>query len=283
MSDASRINGKSMAKVVLSAWLLLILVVAIWQLATYQGFASKMGEWQFSELGGYFPDLVLAILILLFGGPAVYLLARREPDDTGSEAALRLARRFFGILLIGAVVAALFAASCLWTGYAMVRSGGREIKLHASQSPPLRFNYGMAQVTGHVLYDRQVDLSARTWFFSSNARFAPVVSGGKPTSVTYILEVDKNGKVAADQSVRGLLVRDGLRLDAVRLLEDNGYQVARPHYVLFTNAYTLLRPYQTDALKWGGLALLLALLAAYQYWRMRHVRLRRTGSAHFTR
>lgn len=266
--------------------LVLVGVIAVFaiQALRYAGVAERVGEWQFAHVGGYFPLLTLALVVLLLGVPALLFARRHDADtDSQSEAAIASARRFLHVLLIGFVLAAGMAGQRLWVGYAQVYTGGQPRPLDAGTAPGADFRRGMVRLTGRVHYDRQAEVGSHLWFVTQRARFVPVTAGRDAAAVTYLVETTQRGLGPRDGVVTGLLVRDALRPDALKLLRDNGYRIATPHYVLFTNSLTLLRPYQMEAAKWGMLALLLGLLAAVQRWRIRNLVPKRKGTAHFTR
>jgi len=269
----------------LVVWLCAVLAFFFWETFAYRGLIARVGEWQFGDLGGYFPNFTLAAAVILFGIPTLFLFSMRKvSEESASEVALRAANRFLYVLCAAALLCAVIGGYRLWTGYAMVRSGGAAIRLNAGGQPPAGFNYGLVELTGRVQLDRQGGLGARTWFSSTGARFSPIL-GEKQSgaSVTYLVEVDQKGAAPVVGTVAGLLVRNGLRPDGIRLFEDNGYHLSDPHYVLFTKSTTVLRPYQMEALKWDLFALMLAMVAAYQRWRIRKIPPKRGGSAHMTR
>jgi len=271
-------------------WIVLVLAVLLWQTLFYRGAVARLAEWQFGSLGGYFSVATVVVVALLLALPAILLL-RPAPVSLEGEGEIavadtigvRRARRFGWLLAGAALLSALVAGYELWLGTSIVRQAGMLRSLSAGAPPPADFRDGRAELTGRVLYGRRVVVGSRLWLHHTGASFAPVVAAdGRGGTLTYFVEVDERMRTPGPVTLSGMLVRDGLRPDALRLFETIGYRVARPHYALYLRESTLLRGYKTAAAKLGLLALVLGLLAAYQWRRIRRMRPKRAGVAHMT-
>lgn len=290
-------------------WAIIVALFFLWQAVTYRGLAAMAAEWQFDRLGRYYPVLTLLLLAAMFGSPVLYLLrsrARPEPqaaDQAGptptpamsNEAEAKSAR--FLKLLYGAATALLACAVAIVLAMVVMLpgTGGPPATITVGSAGALQPAAGPVTLIGHVAYDRTAAFEENFLAFRRDFRFAPMMpalpegvmpaqpEGATPPqpngeAVRYFVELTPDGPApSAASRHQGMLVRDALPGELLLLYQYAGFDIARPHYVLFASATSMRWPYLETAGEFAGWALLVLFAALIQ--RRRLVRIRRMHAA----
>lgn len=273
------LNARTVPRLLL-AWSILVAAILLWQSLKYRGLASAAAEWQFERFGHYFPLLTLLLLVASLGFPIFYLLFRRPRirtrtrDGATDEATLVQAhatvfRNRLAWLSAGFAVAALFP---LLLALGQPRAGDRFNPVSvANPAPPAE---GATALTGSIRFDRASTLDGDMLLLRRQLRFAPVQpANGAPSRIRYFVELREGETQAAPGASRqGILERGGLPGEVATLYRDAGYDIAEPHYVLFASAVSMRWPFLALAAQLGLLALLTAIAATVQGWRLRKMR-----------
>lgn len=268
----------------LQLWLIAVLVFFLWEAMTYRGFYAALSEWQFDTLGHAMPILTYVALTLVFALPCIWLLkgngesegvsARQDRADA-LDAAIRF-RKILSLLAAGLATVAVGTAI-----YALIIPGMTDKPVPvavdtARASPP---ENGATALTGVVMTNRIAKFHHNLLFVRRDVLFAPVVgSPGATGPLTYFAELPggaastTGGRTA---TMTGILRRDGLPGPIERLYRYAGYQVGKPHFVLFASLATIRLAYFVAAAQLGIFGLIALAAALFQ---QRHVRNLRRAS-----
>lgn len=263
---------------ILQLWLIAVLVFFLWEAMTYRGFYAALSEWQFDTLGNAMPILTYVALTLVFALPCIWLL-KSNGDGEGVSAkqdradALSAAVRFRKLLsLLAAGLAIVSVGTAI---YALAIPGRTDKPIPvavdaARASPP---ESGATALTGVVMTNRIAKFHHNLLFVRRDILFAPVVaSSGATGPLTYFAELPGGtASTTAGRTVTmtGILRRDGLPGPIERLYRYAGYQVGKPHFVLFASLATIRLTYFVAAAQLGIFALIALASALFQ---QRHVR-----------
>ena len=261
-------------------WGALALVFLIWEGLIYSGLVRWVAEWEFANLGAYYPGATLLVLVLLIASPLMLLAfwaRRRQRRDLAAapfdpRVLLSQMRRFARVFT--AVAAGLLGLSATAMLYAfatepaartprLVTLGRDDGGLPASVAAVLR---------GDVLADRQVTYVSDVILARSLIRLAPIVPAGQRPQVLRFFVQLETPNPPRGAGFSGVLRRGALPGAVATLYRGAGYRVADDAYVLFRDDDQHARPYYTLALQlaWAGLAA--GLIAGIQYWRFRRTR-----------
>ena len=272
------------AKISLIGWASIVLAVFVWQSVTYFGLVERAGEWQFHDVGSYYPAVTAILLIILFGVPLFYIFTNRANREVPAPDNRRLpAKRFLSVLIGGALV--LGVAAVLTALVPMIRDMGDKhpaVRVAVGTPPAQEPGSGPATVAGRFRLDRTA--IERSWLFGheQSTRYIPVQSGNeKPGLVQYFVQASVAGVAPAQMEMSGTLRKNALPGHIVRLYENAGFTVIKPHYVLYTSKAAERAPYLLLAAQLGLGALVFGLAALFQRWRLRKLSSgHRTGTPH---
>ncbi|HEX8485487.1 hypothetical protein [Sphingomonas sp.] len=262
-------------------WVLVVALYFLWEADRYRGLYAFLAEWQFEQLGHYFPILTFAVLVIGFGSPAAWLMKKRRradrrdiPDRYGYAAAVSTSMNFrrslfaFAGGLGGAALVTL-----LWTltlprmapPRALIPVGGAR-----AVNPPL----GPVTLRGQILFKRTSVFAQNVVLTARGVRFAPIVAPGDGNRIRFFVELlprefgDPRAALRLDDRT-GLLMRNQLPGSIVRLYRYAGYEVEAPVYILYVSSKTLRWPYYVTAAQLAIAALVAAIAGLLQH---RHVR-----------
>lgn len=252
-----------------SLWLAVVASFLLWQAARYRGIMSLVGEWQFNAFGRQYPtfNYVLLVFLLCLPGYLLFLRPRERGADERPGAALLRSARTFLKAIFGA--AAGLAATTLIILVAMLflpRSSGEVQRIDLGRATPTVVREGPAVVSGAILYQRTAGFDVDVLLAQRTFRFAPIVGPrDDPEDVRFFVQLapvdDRTrGGVA---SMSGVLKRNGLPGEIVRLFRYAGFNLEEPHYVLFAEPAAMRWPYLSAMVQvaiGAGLALVVGLL-----------------------
>lgn len=266
----------------LMAWILIISAYFLWQADHYSGLYAFFAEIQYEYLGQHWPILTFALLIILFGWPAAWLLKSRRrgesrslSDRYGREAGIRTSENFRRVLFaVAGGLAGASAVTLIWTlALPHFTPPKTQITVGSSQSvePPL----GPLFLNGVTLYDRTSAFAQNLLVKTRGVRFAPIVApGDRSGNIRYFVELlpqdaERQWDNPAVRHRAGLLRVNGLPGSIVRLYSYAGFRVEQPYYVLYADPRTIRWPYYVTAAQLAIAAFLSLIAALVQH---RHVR-----------
>ena len=276
---ATRTSGTFSVSRLLIGWLAIVALFFIWQTAVYAGLFARFAEWQFVQFGGYFPLASACLFVIVLGIPVLYVLSQRERKAVTPHGQGRLFVRFLGVL---AAVAAAGSAILLLYAFSLSLAGGTPLRIDARGADLTVRDDGPVTLAGAVRYDRIAVMDADTPLSGWALRFAPVMgSDEKGNKLRYFVQTSAGAAPPKAEEITGTLRRNALRGDIIRLFNDAGYEVAAPHYVLYTSSFAMRLPYFWGAFQCLLVALVLGAAAAVQRWRLRRLgETRRSGTPH---
>ncbi|MEG3174724.1 hypothetical protein U1872_00665 [Sphingomonas sp. RB3P16] len=257
------------------AWAILISLFFLWESVNYSGAMALLAEWQFNVFGSFYPSATYLVLIALLASPGLLLFLRvrkRESDQRLGLATLRSAIVFRRVLLgTGAACLAAAAATLLLI-----------LTLPTSVGPPQRIDLarpvislpseGPSTIDGAILYDRVAAFNEDVIVAHHNVRYAPIVApGSSSTTLQFFVELppETAPRATGTTSMTGVLKRDGLPGEIVRLYRYAGFTVEPPYYVLFASDHEMRWPYIELAIELGIGALVFLVFGAWQHRRVR--------------
>lgn len=272
-------NRRRTAKA-LWAWAIIVALFFFWQAVTYRGFAAMAAEWQFDRLGRYYPVLTLLLLVAVFASPVLYLLRspdERKPDaaDQGEptptpvtpDSAEAKSARFLKLLYGAAATLLACAVAVVLAMVVMLPSTTQtSVTIPVGSASALQPATGPATLVGQVAYDRTAAFEEDFLAFRRGVRFAPMVSAqADGQAMRYFVELapDEAASSAATRH-QGILVSDALPGELLLLYQYAGFDIARPHYVLFASTTSMRWPYLETAGEFACWALLVLCAALIQ-------------------
>ena len=270
-------------------WVVFIVLFFLWQTIAYFGVVALVAEWQFNEFGTYRPALTYVLFILLLA-PLPLLFRRRRKRAVAGEAtemaaeqsphAVRSTSRVARLLSYSGIASFCVALVSLAATLMLPSDGGPLQRLTASDTLPAEPGEGATELGGKILYNRTAAFDENLWIIRRNTRFAPVIEeGADETAIRYFVELAPDEKASPGKSVRrGILKRNGLPGELLRLYRYAGFRVFPNHYVLFSSAEPMRWPYFILAVEFalGGILFLLA--ALFLTIRARQMRVRRDSA-----
>ncbi|RYX81304.1 hypothetical protein EON83_24635 [bacterium] len=253
-------------------WIAIVALLLLWQVLNYQGVFAFLAEWQFNFLGRSYPAVtyLLPVLILAaLGLPLYWGIRRRQSAERIALATLRSALSFQKTLNIVAIASAVVALGFLLLSLKNSPQPARPQTIDLSAAiPPLPAD-GQATISGDIATTRTAVLRHKVLLTTESQRFAPITApGSSGEELQFFVELTPAVKTT-DGSIHGVLRRDALPGEIIRLYHYAGYRVASPHYVLFHDEASANRPYRRIALQIALIALVFALLALYQRRRVK--------------
>ncbi len=263
----------------LIGWLAIVALFFIWQTALYTGLIARFAEWQFAQFGGYFPLASACLLVVLLGVPVLYVLSQRERKAATVYGQGRLLIRFLAVL---AGIAGLAAIALLVHAFSLSLATGAPARIDARSADLIVHDDGAATLSGNVRYDRIAVMDADTPLSGWGVRFVPMTGKSeKGNKLRYFVQTSAGPAAPKLEEITGTLRRNALRGDIIRLFNDAGYEVATPHYVLYTSNFAMRVSYFWGAFQCLLVALVLGAAAGVQRWRLRRLgETRRSGTPH---
>lgn len=256
--------------------LVLAIIVALglsWQLFEYRGLMAYLAEWQFNNLGRFYPLVTIALLTLLIEIPLIIVLISRsrsarteyllieEPTALLTRSRLAYRELLFVAAAIGfsALVLGLYASTIGLT------VTGKQFNATAAQGPIPSGT--RVQMTGALRLDRIALYRSDSLFFDRSLKVAPLQTGPNQP-IRFLVEVDarqpepvRNGKiggVAASAAVPGPLIS---------LYRNAGFRMAQKPTLIVASIDTVRMPYVRTAWTLAIIALLMfAVGMAERYW-----------------
>ncbi|QUT05648.1 hypothetical protein KFK14_22295 [Sphingobium phenoxybenzoativorans] len=263
----------SIIRMICGLWICIVACYFAWEVISYRNLYALLAEWQFDQLGHYWPILTLSLLLALFAGPALFLLSRvglRDRHPSGVRPIMAGNRLFQKILF---TLSALFAAAAMVTwmfSWTLPRFADPSQHIVAGATSEQVIKSGAATVSGYVVYSRTSAFAQNLLFKRHGARFAPAISPiAKDGTIKLFVELEPSEVFPSDiarpvTTRNGVLLANGLPGSIVRLYRYAGYTVENPYYVLFSSELTMKLPYYIAAVQLLVIALMLLMAALLQ-------------------
>lgn len=280
-----RMKARTVVTQLLMIWILAVTLFFLWEAYGYRGLYQLVAEWQLEKFGHYLPILSFSFLVAIFSLPGVWLLKSRKirggialSETRQHRFVLQIGNNFQRVLF--ALSGALFLASLvtlLWTlTLPTFKSTLQRVAISSGGTPwPTR---GAVSLTGQVLYQRTAAYSQDMFFKKRGVRFAPMIMANQDgRSIRYFVELMPNevGKFDPQKisvsTRRGLLMPNSLPGSIVRLYQYAGFQVEKPHFVLYASTSTMRWPYFVTAIQLAFAAIFVLLAALIQQQHVRKV------------
>ena len=152
-------------------------------------------------------------------------------------------------------------------------SGPRQL-IDLSQPVPAVLAEGPATITGRVIYERTAGFDEDMLLARRSFRFAPVVGPGQRIGdLRFFVQLPPfdNQSRGAALAMSGVLKRNGLPGEVIRLFRYAGYQVEEPNYVLFVEPSAMRWPYLTLMIQFVIGALLASVVGLVQRRRVQAI------------
>lgn len=265
----------------LMLWVFVVAVYFLWEADRYRGLYALLAEFQFNYLGQHWPVLTFALLLIVFGSPAAWLLRTRKPGEVvpgadGPREGMKVSANFRRVLFaFSGGLAGAAAITFLWT-LTLPRVSPPEETIAIGSPQSASPKAGPVTLQGEILYRRTSAFAQFMLVKRRGVRFAPIVApGSKDGNIRYFIELlpdDRPPPTDAQQaqvSIRsGVLMRNNLPGSIVRLYRYAGYRVERPFYVLYASSTTIRWPYYVTGAQLALAALVTLIAALVQH---RHV------------
>ncbi|MFT4025263.1 MAG: hypothetical protein QM676_00445 [Novosphingobium sp.] len=264
---------------VVAVWVAILALLFLWQRVEYLGIVALLAEWQFNFLGRSYPAISYLLPVTILALPALLLYRRarrRHSEQRIARATLRSALAFQKMLL--AVTAAVALAALVFVVLAFAISGkadgARRIDLAAPVVlPPAD---GPATIAGSIIATRTSALRQNFLLGGRSQRFSPIVApGADGMDLQYFVELSPAAENPANRGAgefSGILRRDALPGEIVRLYRYAGYHITDPHYVLFRDVASARSADLQTAAQLAFVALVFGVLALLQRRRVRAIR-----------
>lgn len=232
-----------------SLWMAIVSLVLLWQQASYNGVMALIGEWQFNAIGRQYPtfNYVLLVFVLCLPGYLLFLRPRRHVTlDSLPAATFRSARTLLRAILATALGLAAAALVIVVAMLFLPPTAGAMQQIDLTRPITSLPAQGPTTLTGAVLYERTAGFDEDLLLARRSFRFAPVVGARDDAGeVQFFVQLapvtDRAAPVVSN--VTGILKRNGLPGELVRLFRYAGFHFAEPHYVLFTEPSAMRWPY----------------------------------------
>lgn len=275
MTDRATRQRRSMVRVGgFSAWVAVVALFLLWEAARYQGLMSLVGEWQFNAFGRHYAtfNYLLLVTLLCLPGYLIFLRPRRQSGSERPENLLfRSARTFYTVLLGGAASLGAVALLMFVLILSLPRSSGPVQRIDLDRPSLTEPREGPTELLGSVIYERTAGFDEDMLVARHTFRFAPVLGARRDgTELRYFVQFPPvDGSRGANAvTLTGVLKRNGLPGEIVRLFRYAGYHLEDPHYVLFAETSAMRWPYLTTAVQLIIGALLVLGLALLQRHRL---------------
>ena len=250
-SRTSQRRGAVARTVGFSLWMLFVALFLLWQATSYRGIMSLVGEWQFDVIGRHYPTFNYAVLVFLLCLPGylLFLRPRKRVDSERPEAAIfRSARTMLRAMIAAAIGLAVAALVTLVVMLMLPGTAGETQLIDLSKPVPAVLAQGPATLRGQIVYERTAGFDEDMLLVRRNFRFAPVVGPQQPpetlrffVQLPPVTDQTRSGPLA----MTGVLKRNGLPGEIIRLFRYAGYQIDDPYYVLYLDPAAMRWPYWT--------------------------------------
>lgn len=256
-------------------WATLVSLFFLWEVVSYSGLMALLAEWQFNVFGSFYPSVTYLVLVALLASPGLLLFLRVRPRDSEqrlSLATLRSAIVFRRVMLgIGAACLAAVVVTLLLV-LTLPTSVGTPRRIDLAQPVVSLPSEGPTTIDGAILYDRTAAFNEDVIVTRRNLRFAPIIAPGfTGTDLQFFVELppETQPRAGGTASMTGVLKRNALPGEIVRLYRYAGFSVEPPYYVLFASNTALRWPYFELAVELGLVALLFLALGVWQHRRVK--------------
>jgi hypothetical protein len=272
-------NRRQRAKIGgLALWTAIVSIFFLWQLVQYRGIVAFIAEWQFSVFGHSLPVIsyLLPVVVLVSPGLLLFWRARpRQSEERLAGAMIRSAQRFQQMLF--AVAASFGVGALVFLVVALNVPANQDQALRIDLAKPMLAQPadGQTTITGSILYNQTVALEQNLFITRTAKRFAPIVApGAAGNDLQYFVELPTpiQGESLPQISSRsGILQRDALPGELVRLYRYAGFRVEQPYYVLFLDKSTIAFPKLKIAVELLIMAAIFAVLGLLQRRRIKRL------------
>jgi hypothetical protein len=260
-----------------SAWMIVVAIVLLWQTVSYRGAMAVVGEWQYNTFGRQYPtfNFVFLVFALTLPGYLLFLKPRtrsssEQPEAATFRSALTLLKVMFGAA-IGFGAATLVTLAVMLT---LPGSTGVVQRIDLANPNLLPPREGPTQISGSIIYERTAGFDEDLLLTRRTYRFAPIVgSRQNANDVQFFVQIPP----VDDQSRRGtttmngVLKRNGLPGELVRLFRYAGFNLTEPHYVLYAEPTAMRWPYLMTMVQFMIGALLALIIGLLQQRRVRSI------------
>lgn len=249
-------SRKQRAKSVFFAiWTAIVAVVLAEQFIHYYGLVAFVDEWQFGVFGRAYPLVGFLIPAALLASPGLIFFWRartRSSAERLAGATLRSAV-VFSRMLLGVAACFGIAALLFWVASLQV-PGDPDLDQRIDLGKPVIAVpvEGPTSITGSLLYSQTAAFDQSLLFYRKSQRFAPIINpGASQSDLQFFVELPSavNAESLREIStVRGILQRNALPGELVRLYRYAGFRVEPPYYVLFLDKSSISWPQRRMAL-----------------------------------
>lgn len=266
------LKGRGKPSVVALAAVVVFLLF-FWQAFAYFGFVGGLAEWQFGEVGTYFPALTQTVLVglcaLLVWLVSLLLRKRRTEKDTlvGVQEEVqrylstqaRITKGLYILValgLLGAIISALLL-------FSLPGSGGPAQRLSSTTAMAPMPREGLTVLRGPADMDQLARFRETILIRERTTYFVPLGSGGAKAPVQYFVQVRRiEGNPERYVPIRaGILRKGGLPRELRAMYDNAGLNVVDDHFVLFESASSLGWRHETIALEFLLFSLVCAVFA----------------------
>jgi hypothetical protein len=269
---------------ILGAWAIFVALFLLWQLFAYRGLMALAAEWEFNTFGRYYPALTYVLIVVLLASPILWLLRPRRRRVVVEGEEMVVERPIVGLpglafirVILGVAIGCAVASLIALIGMIMQPDDqGVAARITIGSAAAGTPAEGPTVLVGDVVGERVAGLSEDLILARRSFRYAPMLSpGGRAEPVRFFVEVgDANTLATArqDGSLTGILKRDALPGELVRLFRYAGFDVAVPHYVLFASRDSIQWPFRVVAGELALAALICALVTLGLHVRRERIR-----------
>ncbi|MGU3390538.1 hypothetical protein [Sphingomonas sp. M1A8_2b] len=270
-------NRRQVMKGGMILWAVLVSLFFLWQVVQYNGVMALLAEWQFGHIGHYYPSLTYLALVVLLVSPGllIFLNARKRGSDQRLAATTLRSATVFRRTVLG-LAAACFAAAIttLLLLFTLPSGVGTPRRIDLARPVLALPSEGPTTINGMILYNRTAAFDQDRFVARRTLRFAPIIAP-RSTSLDLQFFVELPSETASQvdgvSSLTGLLKRNALPGEIVRLFRYAGYRVEPPHYVLFASNAAMRWPYFEIAAELGFVALIFLAIGLWQHHRVKRL------------
>lgn len=262
----------------LAIWIAVVAVILAWQFVHYRGVVAFASEWQFGLFGHAYPLLGFLVPATLLASPGLIFFWRaraRKSDERLAGATIRSAAAFMHVLFGVAACFGLGALAFLIASFNI--QGDPDLGQRIDLAKPVISvpAEGQTTIAGSLRYEQTAALDQNFVFIQKTQRFAPIVApelNSNDLQFFVELPVSMNAEsVRQISSVNGILQRNALPGELVRLYRYAGFRVEEPYYVVYLNKQSIAWPYQRTAILLLLVGAVFGILGGLQRWRIRRL------------
>ena len=240
-------------------WLVGLVMIAIslfllWQIVQYEGLVNRLGEWQFSRIGEFFPAITLALIVIIIGAWIALILKilysrKKETDadavdgdavdgeatDDGIYIIRRLrgaARAFF--VFAGVALVLTFIAATDVLGLIGKDKPAQTVTL--AQTAPSEWPEGPVHIKGVTSGGPIGRLTQNMFFFRRTYFYLPVESRQGGIDLVVELTPDEARNHTVESNRTGYLRQDGFPRETAEMYRNANYPVASSVTILYLDA-----------------------------------------------